>query len=113
MLDILSQYELYEIAVIGGGVLALLYALYAVQSVLSAETGNKKMMEIASAIQEGAQAYLNRQYATIALVGIVVAVALGYFLGTHSGIGFVVVAVLFFIFRILFLLYILVEVVVF
>ncbi|MAS87926.1 MAG: sodium-translocating pyrophosphatase [Micavibrio sp.] len=94
MLDILSQYELYEIAVIGGGVLALLYALYAVQSVLSAETGNKKMMEIASAIQEGAQAYLNRQYATIALVGIVVAVALGYFLGTHTGIGFVVGAVL-------------------
>jgi K(+)-stimulated pyrophosphate-energized sodium pump len=94
MLDILSQYELYEIAVIGGGVLALLYALYAVQSVLSADTGNKKMQEIAAAIQEGAQAYLNRQYATIGAVGVVVAAGLGYLLGWHTGVGFVVGAVL-------------------
>ena len=54
------------------GVLAIVYAIWATRSVLSADAGNEKMQEIAAAIQEGAQAYLNRQYTTIGIVGIVI-----------------------------------------
>ena len=88
------EFGLMEGAVIGGGVAALLYGLYAVRSVVKASAGNKKMKEIAGAIQEGAEAYLNRQYSTIAAVGILVAILLGYLLGQHVAIGFVVGAVL-------------------
>jgi len=76
------------------GVVALLYGLFTARTVLSSPSGTAKMQEIASAIQEGAKAYLNRQYMTIALVGVVICVALGSFLGLHVGIGFVVGAVL-------------------
>ncbi len=76
------------------GVLALLYGLVTARTVLSASAGNARMQEIAAAVQEGAKAYLNRQYMTIALVGIVICVALGWFLGLHVGIGFVTGAVL-------------------
>ena len=68
---------------------ALLYGAYAVRKVFAYPTGTKKMQEIAAAIQEGANAYLNRQYMTIALVGVVVAVFLGWVLGKHSAIGFI------------------------
>ncbi len=88
------MFGLMEVTVVGCGILALLYGLYAVQSVLSNERGNERMKEIAGAIQEGAQAYLNRQYATIGLVGVVVAVALAFLLGLHVAIGFVVGSVL-------------------
>jgi len=76
------------------GLLALLYGLFAARQVLSAPTGTKRMQEIAAAVQEGAQAYLSRQYMTIALVGIVICLALGAFLGIHVGIGFLIGAVL-------------------
>ena len=79
--------------VIACGVLALLYGLYAYRQVMAAPAGNARMQEIAAAIQEGAQAYLNRQYTTIAIVGAVVAVILLY-LGIHVSIGFVIGAVL-------------------
>ena len=80
------------------GLLALLYALWTVRSVLSLSPGNERMQEIAAAIQEGAGAYLNRQYMTIAIVGVVIflaalfifgwQVAVGYFIGaTFSGIA--------------------------
>ena len=63
------------------GVLAIVYAIWATRSVLAADAGSEKMQEIAAAIREGAQAYLKRQYSTIAAVGIVVFLIVGYFLG--------------------------------
>jgi K(+)-stimulated pyrophosphate-energized sodium pump len=79
--------------VIACGVLALLYGMYAYRQVMAAPAGNARMQEIAAAVQEGAQAYLNRQYTTIAIVGVVVAVILLY-LGIHVSIGFIIGAVL-------------------
>jgi K(+)-stimulated pyrophosphate-energized sodium pump len=76
------------------GVLALGYGFYAYQQVTAAPAGNARMQEIAAAIQEGAGAYLNRQYTTIAMAGIVVAIILVVTLGIHVGIGFVIGAVL-------------------
>jgi K(+)-stimulated pyrophosphate-energized sodium pump len=81
-------------AVIGCGVLALIYGIVTAKSVLSASAGNARMQEIAGAIQEGASAYLNRQYKTIAIVGVVVAIVLGLLLGLKVAIGFVIGAVL-------------------
>jgi K(+)-stimulated pyrophosphate-energized sodium pump len=82
--------------VLACGVLALLYGLWTIRSVLAMSAGNARMQEIASAIQEGAAAYLNRQYTTIAFAGVVIfigawivfgwQVALGYLIGsTFSG----------------------------
>ena len=65
-----------------------------VKSIISADAGNEKMREIASAIQEGAAAYLNRQYITISVVGIVVTIILAITLGFAVAIGFVIGAVL-------------------
>ncbi len=73
---------------------ALYYAFKASKTVLAASTGNEDMQRIAGAIQEGAQAYLNRQYRTIAIVGIVVAVLLLTFLSFLVALGFVIGAVL-------------------
>ena len=84
--------------ILGCGVLALIYGAWTIRSVLSMSPGNARMQEIAAAIQEGAAAYLNRQYMTVAIVGVVVLViafflfgwqvALGYFIGaTLSGIA--------------------------
>jgi K(+)-stimulated pyrophosphate-energized sodium pump len=76
------------------GVLAIAYAIWATRSVLAADPGNEKMQEIAAAIREGAQAYLKRQYSTIAVVGIVIFLIVGYFLGWLVAIGFAVGAIL-------------------
>ncbi len=76
------------------GVLAIVYAIWATRSVLAADAGSQKMQEIAAAIREGAQAYLKRQYSTIAAVGIVVFLILGYFLGWLVALGFAIGAIL-------------------
>jgi K(+)-stimulated pyrophosphate-energized sodium pump len=76
------------------GVLALAYGLITALQVLSSSAGTPKMQEIAAAIQEGATAYLNRQYMTIAVVGVVICAALGLFLGVHVAGGFIVGSVL-------------------
>ena len=76
------------------GFVALAYGAYAVRAVMSAPAGNERMQEIAAAIQEGAAAYLNRQYLTIGIVGIVVGVLLGFLLGIPVAIGFFIGAIL-------------------
>lgn len=74
--------------VLACGMLALLYSVYASKAVMAASAGNERMQQIASAVQEGAQAYLNRQYRTIALVGMVIGVFLGFQLGLSVAIGY-------------------------
>ncbi len=76
------------------GVLAVLYGLLTSQQVLSAPAGNEKMQSIAAAIQEGAKAYLGRQYTTIGIVGVIVAVVVFFTLGTLPTIGFLAGAIL-------------------
>jgi K(+)-stimulated pyrophosphate-energized sodium pump len=76
------------------GALAVIYAVWAIRSVLAADAGSPKMQEISAAVREGAQAYLKRQYTTIAIVGIVIFFILGYFLGWLVAAGFLIGAVL-------------------
>ena len=80
--------------VIVSGLLAILYGFIAGKQILSASPGNKKMQEIAGAIQVGAGAYLNRQYKTIAIVGIIILVIITYALGIWVGLGYFVGAFL-------------------
>ena len=76
------------------GVLAIVFAIWATFSVLHADAGSDRMQEIAAAVREGAQAYLRRQYSTIAVAGVVIFLIVGYFLGWYVGIGFAVGAIL-------------------
>jgi len=80
--------------VLGAGLLALLYGAWTIRSVLSMSAGNARMQEIAAAIQEGARAYLNRQYMTIAIAGIVIFALAWAFLGWQEAVGYVIGAVL-------------------
>jgi len=73
---------------------AVLYGLYNIRLVLARDSGNDKMREIAGSIQEGAKAFLNRQYTVVALIAAVLMVVLGATLGAHSAIGFLIGAVL-------------------
>ncbi len=72
------------------GFLALAYGIVSVKWILAKPAGSARMQEIANAIQEGAQAYLNRQYTTIGIAGIVLLVVVGYFIGWATAIGFAI-----------------------
>jgi K(+)-stimulated pyrophosphate-energized sodium pump len=76
------------------GLLAIVYGIWAIWSVLQADAGSARMQEISAAVREGAQAYLKRQYTTIAVVGVVIFLIVGYLLGWLVGIGFLIGAVL-------------------
>ena len=81
-------------AIIGCGVLAIVYGLWAIRSVMASDPGNERMQEIAGAIQEGASAYLNRQYTTIAMVGVVIFALAAWQLSWLAAIGFAIGAIL-------------------
>ena len=85
--------NLYHLVILSG-LLALLYGGYAIRSILIAPTGNNRMQEIASAIQEGAAAYLNRQYTAISVVGILIGIIIGLILGPFVAIGYFIGAIL-------------------
>lgn len=88
--------EMFEsqLFIVLSGLLALGYGAFAARSVFQCATGNKRMQEIALAIQEGARAYLNRQYKTIGIVGIFITAGLSYVLGRYAAIGFLIGAIL-------------------
>lgn len=81
-------------AVIACGLLSVLYAIWATRSVLASDQGNARMQEISAAIREGAQAYLARQYTTIAIVGVVVLILAWWLLSITAAVGFLIGAVL-------------------
>jgi K(+)-stimulated pyrophosphate-energized sodium pump len=86
-----SSYLIFALAC---AIAALLYGLFSIKWVLSQPTGNDRMREIAAAIQQGAQAYLNRQYTTIGIVGVILFVVLGVAIGWPTALGFLIGAIL-------------------
>ncbi len=84
----------YGWIVLACAVVAILYGAFSARWILAQSPGNDRMQEIAAAIQEGARAYLNRQYATIGMVGVVLMLLIGFFLNWPTAIGFLVGAVL-------------------
>ena len=78
----------------GSGVIAIVYGAFLIAWVLRQSDGNERMREIAAAIQEGAMAFLKRQYTTVAVVAVILAIAIAFGLGWQSGLGFVIGATL-------------------
>ncbi|MBI2239609.1 MAG: sodium-translocating pyrophosphatase [Magnetospirillum gryphiswaldense] len=83
-----------DLFVLACGLAALLYGAWAFKAVMATSTGTERMQQIAGAIQEGARAYLNRQYTTIAIVGVVIFVILFARLGAFQAVGFLIGSVL-------------------
>jgi K(+)-stimulated pyrophosphate-energized sodium pump len=79
---------------IGAGIIAVLYGVFSMMAILKLPAGNARMQDIAAAIQAGAKAYLNRQYTTISIVGVVLLIALGWALDWYTAGGFAVGAIL-------------------
>ena len=84
--------NLYLIVLVG--VLAVVYSYFLSKQIISSSPGNSKMQEIAEAIQIGAKAYLNRQYKTIAIVGVIVLLIISYFFSLLVGLGYFIGALL-------------------
>ena len=80
--------------IFGCGLLAIGYGIYASREVLAADAGNDRMREISDAVREGASAYLNRQYQTIAVVGVVIGIFLWWRMGLHVALGYFIGAIL-------------------
>lgn len=80
--------------VLACGLLAILYGIVAIRSIIALPRGSQRMQEIAAAIQEGANAYLNRQYSVITIVGVVIFVLLAWLLGWYIAFGFSIGAIL-------------------
>ncbi|MDC3185550.1 sodium/proton-translocating pyrophosphatase, partial [Candidatus Pelagibacter sp.] len=76
------------------GLLSIVYGFFTGKSILSSSSGNSRMQEIASAIQIGAKAYLNRQYKTIAIVGVVVLIIISIAFSPLVGLGYLIGATL-------------------
>ncbi len=83
-----------QILIIVCGLAALVYGFITSRQVLAADAGTARMQEISAAVQEGARAYLNRQYMTIGVVGLVILVLLALLLGRHTAVGFAIGAIL-------------------
>ncbi len=81
-------------AIVICGALSIVYGVWAIQSVMAADAGSERMQEISAAVREGAQAYLSRQYTTIAIVGVVIFILAFYLLGWKSALGFAIGAIL-------------------
>src|SRR5580658_7345691 len=88
----LQQYGVW--IVLACAVVAILYGAFSVRWILAQSPGNERMQEIAAAIQEGARAYLNRQYTTIGVVGAVLFLVVGFALNWPTAIGFAIGAIL-------------------
>ena len=79
---------------IGAGVHAVLYGVLSMAAILRLPAGNARMQEIAAAVQIGAKAYLNRQYSTIVIVGIVLLLIIGFALDWWTALGFAIGSIL-------------------
>jgi len=86
--------ETMLLCIISAGFLSIIYGYFTGKHILSLSPGNTKMQEIASAIQVGAKAYLNRQYKTIAIVGVVVLIIISYLFSIFVGVGYLIGATL-------------------